>query len=52
MFAHFGGKTLQHVIVLSYELDLRTLPLLLSGNSFEVLYEALSFVISSLDLFM
>jgi hypothetical protein len=52
MFGQFGGKLLQHVIVLSYELDLRTFSLLFRGNSFKVLYEVLSFVVSSTDLFI
>ena len=51
MFGHFGGKILQHVVVLRYELNLRTLPLLLGDNGFEIINEVLSFVESSLDFF-
>jgi hypothetical protein len=52
MIIDFCGKILEHDIILRDNLDLRTLPLFFSGYSFEVSDEVLSFVVSSLGLFI
>jgi hypothetical protein len=51
MISDFGGKILEINIIFRDDLNLRTLPLFFTGDSFEVSNEVLSFVISSLDLF-
>jgi hypothetical protein len=52
MIIDFDVKILENDIILRDDLDLRTLPLFLSGNSFEVSNEVHSFVVFSLDLFI